>query len=255
MWTCRKAHFHRTAFLSSLGASIGRIGLLRLSPATARIVSTVFALARRCGLFPGIGHRRPVVGCCCQGKLLRRFIVNIEYHVVLLRCSIQFLRLLNDSDVGKPSDPDLLHLTFGPRLFSRPRESGVGYHKSSLRGDTRAGIAPGATGCYHPAPILKASEKLWQASEGRPATRTCWPKRSRTTYRRRWVNLRVLRSVFQFLPILVVGSLGTWFAAQLWEREALPCILLIIVAAVWIGAWLIGWSGQYLAPPEFKDDD
>jgi hypothetical protein len=88
-----------------------------LSPATARIVSTVFALVRRCGLFPGIEHHRPLVGCCYQGKLLRRFIGNIDYHVVLHRCGIKFLRLLNDSDVGKPSDPDLLHLTFGPRLF------------------------------------------------------------------------------------------------------------------------------------------
>ena len=88
-----------------------------LSPATARIVPTAFALVRRCGLFPGIEHRRPVVGWCYQGKLLRCFMGNINDHVVLLRCSLQCLRLLNDSDVGKPLAPDLLHLTFGPRLF------------------------------------------------------------------------------------------------------------------------------------------
>ncbi len=116
--------------------------MLRLSPATARTVSTVFALLRRCGFFPGIEHGRPVVGCCYEGKLLRRFMGNIDYHVVLLRCGIQFSRLFNDSDVGKPSDHDLLHLTLGPRFFCPTGESGVGYHKSSLRGETRADIAP-----------------------------------------------------------------------------------------------------------------
>jgi hypothetical protein len=91
----------------SCSVSVGRIGLPRLPPATARIVSTVFALLRRCGLFPRIEHRRPVAGCCCQGKFLRSLVGNIDYHVVLLRCSIQFLRLSNDSDLDKSSAPDL----------------------------------------------------------------------------------------------------------------------------------------------------
>ena len=111
-----------------------------LSPATARIVPAVFALQRRCDLFPGIQHRRPVVGCRYQSNLLRRLIGNIDCHVVLLRLRIQFLRPFNHSHVGKTADPDLLHLTFGPRPCYPIEGIRGGYYKSSLRRETRAGI-------------------------------------------------------------------------------------------------------------------